>query len=530
MCNISIKITDKKSTQIHNNSTLSIQHAAGTPAPHIDFPKEIPENSKVEIDVCKCDAFNKDPLHSPNLSFNFLKRVNHNTTMLIDGNINVFAEIGNNVSITTQYKFMYLGPESHESIGKDVQIAANSFIIKYNQLKNIKLSGQSIFLLADIGHSVLLDQFDQIHVAGSILGQAELSAHDSITVTKNIDHRSAHLKADSITIENNLWSGHIDSQNVAVSGHIGEHAFINARLLTCSGIFSNNAKLSPTLKMIREFFINTDADSLMRTLRKVIEMGDIIYLKKILAINPELVNGIIDMIVPVNEFIPLGVTPLIVAVDRGHTSLIKELIAAGANVNLVTVFGIRPIDVAARSGCVEHLKVLVDAGAKIEKQDIGWINSSQPLHYAAIYGQQDALDFLITNGATINAIDSFGFTALYYAIDTGHLSCVMKLLSNGADPNAENSFFKLTPLHAAAKRGCSKSLKLLLKFGAEAHKKDNDGKTPLDFAKNYEHKQCIELLGKNAEAESPVTPLFFQRNRASPEMDSHNTFHHRHSK
>ncbi|KAF6031868.1 hypothetical protein EB796_009770 [Bugula neritina] len=63
------------------------------------------------------------------------------------------------------------------------------------------------------------------------------------------------------------------------------------------------------------------------------------------------------------------------------------------------------------------------------------LDSRYPLHFAADYGQLEVLEYLISQGADINAEDKYGITPLLSAIYEGHEKCVALLLEKGADKN-----------------------------------------------------------------------------------------------
>lgn len=66
---------------------------------------------------------------------------------------------------------------------------------------------------------------------------------------------------------------------------------------------------------------------------------------------------------------PGGQTPLAVAVARGHTLIVSELLAGGATTNISDDNGETPIFSAVRRGDVNLIKSLVDKGAKTKKQN-----------------------------------------------------------------------------------------------------------------------------------------------------------------
>lgn len=84
-------------------------------------------------------------------------------------------------------------------------------------------------------------------------------------------------------------------------------------------------------------------------------------------------------------------------------------------------------------------------------------------------------------------------TPLFAAAALGHTPCVMELIKAGADVNIARSDGK-TPLHMAAyneHEGCVASL---IQAGADIHKVVDDGCTPLSIAVNRKHEKIAALL------------------------------------
>ena len=101
-------------------------------------------------------------------------------------------------------------------------------------------------------------------------------------------------------------------------------------------------------------------------------------------------------------------------------------------------------------GNIEVVKQHLAAGADVNaKDDKEWT----PLHDAAIYGRKEILELLISEGADVNAKDDARGTPLHYA--GGSKEVAELLIANGADVNAKND-------------------------GAEWNAKNKDGDTPLD--------------------------------------------------
>jgi len=71
-----------------------------------------------------------------------------------------------------------------------------------------------------------------------------------------------------------------------------------------------------------------------------------------------------------------------------------------------------------------------------------------------------------------------------------------------------NSSIMRTPLHLAAIRGHTKIVRSLLKVGADKNCKDFDENTPLHYASEFGHFECIIYLVKEAEADPSIKNKF----------------------
>jgi len=58
--------------------------------------------------------------------------------------------------------------------------------------------------------------------------------------------------------------------------------------------------------------------------------------------------------------------------------------------------------------------------------------------YAADFGQEPIISYLLTKGANVNAKDKHGISALLAAIWEGHTECVRLLLSKGASKDGSS--------------------------------------------------------------------------------------------
>jgi ankyrin repeat protein len=96
-----------------------------------------------------------------------------------------------------------------------------------------------------------------------------------------------------------------------------------------------------------------------------------------------------------------GWTPLLVASQHGHPSVIATLLNAGADPNTPTTNGTTPLMLAAASGSAEALKLLLDKRVNVNAKESS--RGETALMFAAAYNRLDAMKLLIAAGADVNA-------------------------------------------------------------------------------------------------------------------------------
>lgn len=102
------------------------------------------------------------------------------------------------------------------------------------------------------------------------------------------------------------------------------------------------------------------------------------------------------------------------------------------DVNLANEYDETPLMYVALVGDVPRAKALVARGAQVNK--LGW----GPLHYAAVKGNLDMVNYLLANEAMPNAPSPDGDSPLAMAVQSGNVQVVQALLNAGADPAAVN--------------------------------------------------------------------------------------------
>lgn len=91
---------------------------------------------------------------------------------------------------------------------------------------------------------------------------------------------------------------------------------------------------------------------------------------------------------------------------------------------------------AAKADDVATLRQLLAAGAELDARDS---RGYSPLMLAAYSGSRDAFDCLLAAGADPNSADDGGNSVLMGACFKGHVDLIHKLLDAGADPHAKNA-------------------------------------------------------------------------------------------
>lgn len=128
----------------------------------------------------------------------------------------------------------------------------------------------------------------------------------------------------------------------------------------------------------------------------------------------------------------IGTTPLIRAAKAFDAPAIQLLLAKGANINLPNTRGITPIMAASGLGSVDadtrgiyttedvqqrsiaSLKLLMAAGGDVNSKEPG--RGLTLLHEAARWGWNDVVQFLVDNGAKLDAKDNRGLTPVDSAL------------------------------------------------------------------------------------------------------------------
>lgn len=106
---------------------------------------------------------------------------------------------------------------------------------------------------------------------------------------------------------------------------------------------------------------------------------------------------------------PQDESPLMMASLKGHTELVRKLIARGADVNKP---GWAPLHYAATGGHLKIMELLLEEHAFIDAQSP---NGTTPLMMAAHYGTPAAVKLLLEAGADTQMKNELGLSAVDFA-------------------------------------------------------------------------------------------------------------------
>jgi ankyrin repeat protein len=285
-----------------------------------------------------------------------------------------------------------------------------------------------------------------------------------------------------------------------------------------------------------------------------IKTGDVQTVRELLDEKPELLNW------RDTEF---GATPLHWAALKGQAAVVGLLLARGADATLKNSAGEAPLDVAVRAKKDNVILLLRPIEANlfafvkandvpnvqlILERDPSLVNrpdaafGATPLHWAALKGHVEMVDYLLSVGADPNATNSAGETPIEVARRANRAAVVARLpvgaarvvperptaapaLSAGTTRggDTEDEFFSVvkagdvdgtrailernpswinlpdpdygaTALHWAAAKGNVDLVSFLVSAGADLNAKNKAGETPLGVAERARRQPVIDAL------------------------------------
>lgn len=229
-----------------------------------------------------------------------------------------------------------------------------------------------------------------------------------------------------------------------------------------------------------------------------------------------------------------GDTALHIATKNGDITIVKMLVDAKCDINAVDGNSATALVLAAKIGNKNLVDYFLEKGADIqkpgsygktykdyyapdketekraenpveEKRKIS-IGNTAGRKYAVVFGSskdpviqavkdrnRSKLESLIAEGQGLDTPDSFGNTALMYAVNMQNVYLINCLLTNGANASASNIYGQ-TPLHCAVSKLNASIVSMLCSAGAEINAFDNDRNSPLVVAIKFRSPKIMSNL------------------------------------
>lgn len=229
-----------------------------------------------------------------------------------------------------------------------------------------------------------------------------------------------------------------------------------------------------------------------------------------------------------------GDTALHIATKNGDVAIVKMLVDAKCDINAVDENGATALVFAAKIGNKNLVEYFIEKGADIQKPDFYGktykdyyapdketekraenpveekrkisIGNNAGRKYAVVFGSskdpviqavkdrnRSKLESLIAEGQGLDTPDSFGNTALMYAVNMQNVYLINCLLTNGANASASNIYGQ-TPLHCAVSKLNASIVSMLCSAGAEINAFDNDRNSPLVVAIKFRSPKIMSNL------------------------------------
>ncbi|KAK5642668.1 hypothetical protein RI129_008835 [Pyrocoelia pectoralis] len=231
-----------------------------------------------------------------------------------------------------------------------------------------------------------------------------------------------------------------------------------------------------------------------------------------------------------------GNVPLHSAVHGGDLKAVELCIKSGAKISMQQHDLSTPVHLACSQGATEIVKVMfkLQPDEKFQCLQSCDVQKMTPLHCAAMFDHPDIVEYLIGEGAEINAADKEKRSPLLLAASRGGWKTVHTLIRLGADINVkdinrrnvlhlvvmnggrleqfanevnkskcQSNLLQLlnekdntgcSPLHYASREGHIRSLENLIRLGAVINLKNNNNESPLHFAARYGRYNTLKQL------------------------------------
>ena len=181
------------------------------------------------------------------------------------------------------------------------------------------------------------------------------------------------------------------------------------------------------------------------------------------------------------------------ATFNNYTDIVRLLIEKGANIECYNPVGCTPLIIASY-GNYEICEFLIQNGADVNARRSKTSNKDwTSLMYASYYSKLDIMNLLLENGALIDIRTPSLHSAYLIAAQYGTPDAVELLINNGAELNCTDSDGD-SALICAAKNEQTDNIKLLIEYGVDINIRNKDGKRAIDYAKEKRISDACKML------------------------------------
>lgn len=209
-----------------------------------------------------------------------------------------------------------------------------------------------------------------------------------------------------------------------------------------------------------------------------------------------------------------GFSPILFATfaEENFLEAVALLQGAGSSINCKNQTGQTIVMLAIQNGKTsEDLEMLVNCGADWKSTDN---EGTSPLHYAAQYGNYEALTYILSLNVDVNLKNNYGRTPLLLLAhaETNFHACLNVLLENGADVNAVDVNGENLVHKCALERSNSNEIEMVLESGGNWRSTNAFGDNVLALAVKGGNPEIVKLfltLGADVNARNfaEKTPL-----------------------
>lgn len=214
-----------------------------------------------------------------------------------------------------------------------------------------------------------------------------------------------------------------------------------------------------------------------------------------------IVKMLVDAKCDINAVDENSATALVLAAKIGNKNLVDYFLEKGADIQKPDFYGKtykdyyapdKETEKRAENPIEEKRKISIGNNAG-RKYTVVFGSSKDPVIQAVKDRNRSKLESLIAEGQGLDTPDSFGNTALMYAVNMENGYLINCLLANGANPSASNIYGQ-TPLHCAVSKLNASIISMLCSAGAGIDIIDNDRNSPLVVAIKFRSVKIMSNL------------------------------------